>query len=1071
MPDDDELTIDFGKLFRKKKKEDEPQTKQAETKEPSEQRSQSSDSEITIDFSKIKDWFKKQKTTKAESKEELAVDFSKIKAFANKHPVLVVLAIVLVLQFVPNKFSIGGADVYAPWGGMYMRLQAQNLPNADVWASNVVTNSLKSQIRNAINQQYPNLPDDRKNKLIDEQLTKLLQEQRQAVDQQVSAIADQFRARFQYEVNGKKFLYMPDIDPYQWLRYAQNLVQKGRVGDEVRNGIQWDNHMVAPVGAEVPREMHPYTLAFVYKFLKVFSPSIPLMHAATFFPVILVLLSLIPAFFVGRKLGGMMGGVAAATMVAVSTAIFTRTMWGHADTDAYNVFFPILCTWLFFESLDAEGWKKTSVWSGLLGLAFGLYAWAWPAGWWYVFDFLLITLAAVVGFEAFKNFQQPKRLIELVKPKIITGASILVSTGVFVALFRSFRDFWLAPIQPIYFRVIKIAAHKTLWPNVYTTVAELNPTNILGAVGSVGGKLIFGIALLGIVLMLLKRTDNKWRFDLKHGVYFGVWFAATLYATTKGVRFTLLLAPAVALCFGIALGKIYSWLPKWLNAQFQINKKIIAVALILLFAWLYMTPVRGSDDQARQDVPIMNDGWWNALTKIKQESTPDAIINSWWDFGHHFKYVADRRVTFDGASQNTPMAHWIGKVLLTDNETQAVGILRMLDCGSNKAFEAINNQTNNTVRSVNLLYDLIVADKPGARTILEQNNIQNPELVLGLTHCEPPENYFITSHDMIGKSGVWGHFGSWNFEKAMLWTALREQPKEQAVDYMVKNWNYTEQRAEQAYFDVQSITNEDQANNWIAPWPGIIGNSRSDCEEKNNVIRCGNGILINKTNKQTVVRLRQGTGIPHSLVFLGRDGEFKEFKQNNSNIGLSAIVWYAGSKKYSSLLASPELAKSLFVRLYFMEGHGLKHFKLFDRQDLVTGGQVIVWKIDWAGGKPNKLSSFKPVTGKAGEGHLVTVNYIGLLENGSVFDSSIVGWQDLNISEKTNFSEHETKPLQFVLGEGEVVAGFDAAVRGMKPGDEKIVQIPPNAAYGTDPAVHPLGNQTLRFKIQLVKIE
>jgi len=47
----------------------------------------------------------------------------------------------------------------------------------------------------------------------------------------------------------------------------------------------------------------------------------------------------------------------------------------------------------------------------------------------------------------------------------------------------------------------------------------------------------------------------------------------------------------------------------------------------------------------------MNDGWYESLTKIKQNASEDAIINSWWDFGHWFKAVGDRAVTFDGTPQ------------------------------------------------------------------------------------------------------------------------------------------------------------------------------------------------------------------------------------------------------------------------------------------------------------------------------------------------------------------------------------------------------------------------------------
>ena len=64
-------------------------------------------------------------------------------------------------------------------------------------------------------------------------------------------------------------------------------------------------------------------------------------------------------------------------------------------------------------------------------------------------------------------------------------------------------------------------------------------------------------------------------------------------------------------------------------------------------------------------------------------------------------------------------------------------------------------------------------------------------------------------------------------------------------------------------------------------------------------------------------------------------------------------------------------------------------------------------------------------------GDTVQVHYTGKLETGEQFDSS-----------------RERDPLQFTLGNGELIPGFENAVIGMKVGDEKTVRIPSNEAYG-----------------------
>ncbi len=67
----------------------------------------------------------------------------------------------------------------------------------------------------------------------------------------------------------------------------------------------------------------------------------------------------------------------------------------------------------------------------------------------------------------------------------------------------------------------------------------------------------------------------------------------------------------------------------------------------------------------------------------------------------------------------------------------------------------------------------------------------------------------------------------------------------------------------------------------------------------------------------------------------------------------------------------------------------------------------------------------------AQNGNLVQIHYTGTLDNSETFDSSI-----------------GREPLEFTLGSGQVIAGFDTAVLGMQIGEKKTVRIPADEAYG-----------------------
>ena len=68
---------------------------------------------------------------------------------------------------------------------------------------------------------------------------------------------------------------------------------------------------------------------------------------------------------------------------------------------------------------------------------------------------------------------------------------------------------------------------------------------------------------------------------------------------------------------------------------------------------------------------------------------------------------------------------------------------------------------------------------------------------------------------------------------------------------------------------------------------------------------------------------------------------------------------------------------------------------------------------------------------EAKNGDTVSIHYTGRLEDGTVFDTS-----------------ENRDPLEFTLGEGNVIPGFEKAVQGMEEGDSKTATIPSDEAYG-----------------------
>ena len=117
-------------------------------------------------------------------------------------------------------------------------------------------------------------------------------------------------------------------------------------------------------------------------------------------------------------------------------------------------------------------------------------------------------------------------------------------------------------------------------------------------------------------------------------------------------------------------------------------------------------------------------------------------------------------------------------------------------------------------------------------------------------------------------------------------------------------------------------------------------------------------------------------------------------------------------------------------------------------------------EVDFPGGNPPsdlQINEIWEGNGKeAGPGDVVQVHYVGVAySTGEEFDAS---WD-------------RGEPLEFRLGTGRVIAGWDQGVQGMKEGGRRVLVIPSDLAYGdagSPPTIPP--GATLVFTVDLEKV-
>lgn len=91
---------------------------------------------------------------------------------------------------------------------------------------------------------------------------------------------------------------------------------------------------------------------------------------------------------------------------------------------------------------------------------------------------------------------------------------------------------------------------------------------------------------------------------------------------------------------------------------------------------------------------------------------------------------------------------------------------------------------------------------------------------------------------------------------------------------------------------------------------------------------------------------------------------------------------------------------------------------------------------------------------EARPGDIISVNYTGKFQNGTVFDTSV-----------------GRAPFEFTLGAGQVIKGWDQGVAGMKVGGKRLLIVPPDLAYGSQDYGPIPANSILVFEVDLLGVK
>jgi len=738
--------------------------------------------------------------------------------------------------------------------------------------------------------------------------------------------------------------YFSEMDSYYNYRMTQDYLDHGYVGDTIINGTNWDLHSAYPDGRSATSNvLTMYITAFAYKLANLFG-NVPLNEVCIWIAPFIASLAVIPAYLFVRRLSNDYGGIVAGILVGLAPAYFMHTFAGFFDTDMFNMLFPIMIVGFFIMSILTKDFKSRSIYAVLSAVIMALYSVAWE-GWWYLF-YLIIGTAIV--YLLVSNYLLKMKTIKPVKEypgkaKWLMDQHALFALIVFAVLSIVLLCAILGPSGFISGLETAIGASQlqatvtgTSYPNIYVSVGELQLPSYSSVISEVGGivPLVLGILVVPLLLWKLKpegtkkennnvqsapkrkskprRKTKKTKTEvtqkevkkssiitdpktletkknyLLYAVLFAVWLVGTGLMLKQGSRFLEQFALPIALGAGLFVGLITPYIKKHVQ-----NVKYYAVAVVIIMAVVSYSPVYAAYSSASSVVPGSDDSMYNSLTWIENNTSNNTVLTSWWDFGHMFTAVADRPVTFDGGSQNTPRAYWVGKALSTSNEKLSAGILRMLTSSGDQGYQAVENYTGNTSKSVEILDKILPVDKSAAQTILtSQYNFttEQAQNVLQYTHpTNPAPHEVILSTDMVGKSGVWSGFGNWDFQ------------------------NNTAQSY--SYYAGQGVTQNVNGTTIV----GTAISSTAAIVAQINGTKIAAGLQYQQNNQTQIME-------PHKLIVV-QNGSVK-LNQVVSNDSEFSILLLNQNNTYIMVIMNKELEDSMFTKMFFENGAGLSQFKL-----------------------------------------------------------------------------------------------------------------------------------------------
>jgi hypothetical protein len=854
------------------------------------------------------------------------------------------------------------------------------------------------------------------------------------------AFAATLKSQFEYRgADNQLHVFLGDSDSYYWLRMARNLLRTGTVCDATVNGRCWDNLARAPLGRpyRYPYSLHVFAIGALHRLISYFRPGYPLPATSFWVPAIIGTLGMLPAFGIGSRLGGPVGGFAAATIIGLNPLFLDRSI--GSDNDVWNVVIPIAVLWAVMTALASPYKMRQVAYSLLAALLTALHAATWT-GWIFAYYAILLGLVAQLILQAIHSKYASSCVRHSMPRTALVACTFCVAAAIAIA---ATTDSPLGLIANPLHQLPSLGVSKlsqgrsSLWPDPFTanaamTVNEMAPLDLGGIAKVLGGRCYLLLGCLGLLIMLM--PPSRWtrrHYALLFATFLldtlvvsfvraasaavliplslgpivaillsifeepasidhwrgteliiAVWFSTGMFLMFEGSRFVIVVLPAFGFGCAVLIGAIQRWLARTISHFTSLNSAVVKGLSIVALAPIVAVPIYRGSNAARAYIPEMNIAWWDVLSQIREQSPFNSIVICWWDYGYWAEYVSERRVLADGGSLRTHIPYWIAKALLAPSERQTVGLLRMLECGSDTgsegergsgAYAELRSDGLSDIAAGDAVLMLAQLDTSGASGYLSRLGLSSEaaQKVFAATNCLPPPSYLVLSSRLNEIPG-WRYAGNWDFRRAFIVAHSRDSGKGTS-DSVAVELGYDRSTTRTLVEKARALSTPADVEDFISSSDGYLVDHWLPCVPGQNDLVCAiddlNGVEVARNVRLTAILVHPGDPARASMrmsragfgkhaarvdevaagrLLIATDGHLTKVAYRDSAYPDTTIIFDAAKRR---VLVGPRyLIESTFTRLMFLDAAYSRLFEKIDDRLGYGDERVRVWKIDWSGG-------------------------------------------------------------------------------------------------------------------------